>query len=345
VTEDNEIVRGRFGMKDEHKVVNVNGVDKSFEQFEDNKAILAVTSNDIEKYGFPKKAAYFELPIATHAYLHEDTENKVQTTHLPVLPERLRRETDTYTGEYMEHDYTQKLSRIANFSSQLESMQMDYLLTYQDGLEDFKEMLDRPDLTTNDLKQLHEEADPDFLFKKANYPFEEKMAEKIKFKNENDLSSKDLSRDLETYGRVTNLLKGEITKYQSSVEKDKIGNSSKTFKRSFVRRKILSNTLDNSATAILTNDSSLGIDEVGISPALGINEGVLEPVDKEKWEKALETADPHTIQEAARGNWKYKEGAKDHKLMVWRDPVLHDGSVSAYNYVVDERLTGVSVNP
>lgn len=345
VTEDNEIVRGRFGMKDEHKVVNVNGVDKSFEQFEDNKAILAVTSNDIEKYGFPKKAAYFELPIATDAYLHEDTENKVQTTHLPVLPERLRRETDTYTGEYMEHDYTQKLGRIANFSSQLESMQMDYLLTYQDGLEDFKEMLDRPDLTTNDLKQLHEEADPDFLFKKANYPFEEKMAEKIKFKNENDLSSKDLSRDLETYGRVTNLLKGEITKYQSSVEKDKIGNSSKTFKRSFVRRKILSNTLDNSATAILTNDSSLGIDEVGISPALGINEGVLEPVDKEKWEKALETADPHTIQEAARGNWKYKEGAKDHKLMVWRDPVLHDGSVSAYNYVVDERLTGVSVNP
>lgn len=73
----------------------------------------------------------------------------------------------------------------------------------------------------------------------------------------------------------------------------------------------MSSRLSNSATAVWTADPRLDIDEMGMSPALAQGLGV------EDGEYTL----------------------------IWRDPVLRDGGVRYMRAKIDERLTGVSINP
>lgn len=345
--QDNILRQGRYGMDIEERQLE-DGTTQSFETPSEDKDLLIVTSKDISEYGLPKDAAYMQLPVTQNAYKTDTSARPTQTNHMPILGERLRRETKSFDGEFVEHDYTISLNRVADFSSQVEDLQMEYLLTYERGLEDFRERLGDPELTEDDLKAMYESGDERFMQEKANYPFADKMQEEIndaKGDESRQMMTDTLSDNLKDYKRLTRLLGTEVEKYENSVEKDQFGVDSRSKKQSFASRKILSKEMRNSATAILTNDTSLDIDKVGISPATGINSGVLEPVDQEKWDKAIESGDVSKIHEAARGNWRRKEGTENDKLMVWRDPVLHDGSVFAMDYRVDDRLTGVSIHP
>jgi len=345
--EDNVLRQGRYGMNIEEREQEDGSVER-FESPNGDKDFLVISSRDIAEYGLPEEASYMQLPINHKAYKDDNSPRPVQTNYMPILAERLRRETKSFDGEFVEHDYTMSLNRIADFGSQVEDLQMEYLLTYEQGLDDFKERMGNPELTEDDLKQLYESGDDQFMKEKANYPFSEKMKDEInavKGDESREVMATALSENLKDYTRLTRLLDTEVNKYQNSVEKDQFGVDGKSNKQSFTRRKILSKEMRNSATAILTNDTSLELDKVGISPAMGINAGVLEPIDKESWEQAVETGNISKIHEAARGNWQTKKEAEGDKLMVWRDPVLHDGSVFAMDYRVDERLTGVSINP
>lgn len=349
-TEDNQLVKGHYGMQASFETYDVNGVPKQFEVLDEAKDILVVSSHDITENGLPKEASYMQLPISRDAYLKDDVsvDERIQTTHLPLLPERLRRETKAYDGEFVEHDYTISMNRIVGFSSQVEDLQMNYLMTYSEGLEDFRKELNDPELTTDKMQQLYDVNDEAFMRAKARYPFQDKLKKELQeaqLDDSREALSKKLDSDLKDYARLSRLLDSEVGKYQRSVEKDQFGIDHRSKKHSFVRRRIMSKEMRNSATAILTNDTSLELEEVGVSPALGLNAGVLEPIDNEKWEAALATNDPAKIHEAARGNWRVKEGTEGDNLMVWRDPVLHDGSVFAMKYRVDERLTGVAIHP
>ncbi|WP_435109310.1 hypothetical protein [Nocardiopsis synnemataformans] len=82
-------------------------------------------------------------------------------------------------------------------------------------------------------------------------------------------------------------------------------------KRNFFRENVMSISLPNSATAVWTCDPRLDIDQVAMGPAMAEALGLSE----------------------------------DDHAMIWRDPVLRDGGVRYMRVAIDERLTGVAINP
>lgn len=84
-----------------------------------------------------------------------------------------------------------------------------------------------------------------------------------------------------------------------------------TGKHNVFKEQLMASRLPHSATAVWTSDPRLDIDQVAMGPAMAEALG-------------------------------FKEG--DHAL-IWRDPVLRDGGVRYMRVAIDDRLTGVSINP
>lgn len=82
-------------------------------------------------------------------------------------------------------------------------------------------------------------------------------------------------------------------------------------KHNIFKEGLMASRLPNSATAVWTSDPRLDIDQVSMGPAMAESLGF----------KA------------------------DDYAMVWRDPVLRDGGVRYLRVAIDERLTGVAINP
>lgn len=74
---------------------------------------------------------------------------------------------------------------------------------------------------------------------------------------------------------------------------------------------LMSSRLPNSATAVWSADPRLDIDQVAMSPTMAAGLGV----------------------------------QADDYVLIWRDPVLRDAGVRYMRVALDERLTGVSINP
>lgn len=83
-------------------------------------------------------------------------------------------------------------------------------------------------------------------------------------------------------------------------------------KVSHVRRKVMGATVDNSATALATNNPELPLDTIEVGPDVY---------------KTLNLQ------------------SKDQKVLMWRDPALHAGSVMAFNVVENKNISGVGMNP
>lgn len=82
-------------------------------------------------------------------------------------------------------------------------------------------------------------------------------------------------------------------------------------KRNVFKEGLMSSRLPNSATAVWTSDPRLDIDQIAVGPAMA---------------EALGLED------------------NDYAL-IWRDPVLRDAGVRYMRVKIDERLTGVAINP
>ena len=82
-------------------------------------------------------------------------------------------------------------------------------------------------------------------------------------------------------------------------------------KRNVFKETLMSSRLPNSATAVWTSDPRLDVDQLAMGPAMA---------------EALGFQD-------------------DDYALVWRDPVLRDAGVRYLRVTVDERLTGVAINP
>lgn len=82
-------------------------------------------------------------------------------------------------------------------------------------------------------------------------------------------------------------------------------------KRNVFKEGLMSSRLPNSATAVWTSDPRLDIDQIAVGPAMA---------------EALGLED-------------------DDYALIWRDPVLRDAGVRYMRVKVDERLTGVAINP
>ena len=82
-------------------------------------------------------------------------------------------------------------------------------------------------------------------------------------------------------------------------------------RRNFIKTELMANRLPDSATAVWTADPRLDIDQISVGPAMAAT------LNLEDGDRAL----------------------------VWRDPILRDAGVRSMRVHVDERLTGVAINP
>ena len=101
-----------------------------------------------------------------------------------------------------------------------------------------------------------------------------------------------------------------VNQLSSTVTLRSFGNK----KKNVVKSNIYSVALPESTTSVITADPGLPLNTIGIS--------------KEMWE-AAGRPDPE----------------KGERFLIWRDPMLRPTNHAAYKFVVDENLTGISLNP
>ena len=91
-------------------------------------------------------------------------------------------------------------------------------------------------------------------------------------------------------------------------------------KHSLIRDNIMATKVNVSATAVWSADSRLNIDEVAMSADHAKEMGLMDDA----------------------GNLIPKD---DCRVLIWRDPILHDGGVRYPKVVIDDTLKGIAVNP
>ena len=89
-------------------------------------------------------------------------------------------------------------------------------------------------------------------------------------------------------------------------------------KKSIFRDGLMARSLPNSATAVWSADPRLKIDEVAMSSAMAKDLGF-------------------DVDAVRKG--------EDARVLMWRDPLLRDSGIKYMNVVIDDSLTGISVNP
>lgn len=309
---DGSVVSGHLGMKQVDTVTkNDLGGYQTIKVEQPSDKVLTVSPEDA-LIAMPTGPAYLELPLLVPV----NQKNDLQSRYVPIVPDRLRKDSTTFDGQYVEHDYQHSLEKIANLAQSLERMKFEGI--YESAQNQF---------IRDDMIKKYEERDPEFMHDLAVAEFDE------------------TDKDYKSIQLLETQLKQTVANYEQSVMKDQFGTDARGIKQSYIRRHIVSADMPNSATVITTNNVKLPIDTLGMSPAVAANLGLVEAIDKERAEKAIQSGDMHQIQEAYRGNWKMVEGKEDTRVMAWRDPILHDGSVSGFKCVIDERLTGVAINP
>lgn len=277
-----------------------------------SESALVISGEDAQKI-FPSGPSYLELPINRSI-----GENGTNSRFVSILPANLRKDLETFDGQYREHDYQQRLENIASDAANLENDKMEYLR--KNMPEDFVQKLGIGG--SEDLETRYKARDNQFMDALASYTPDDD----------------DIKREIKTLDK-------HVSDYEKAVESDQFGNDERGVKYSYTRRHIVAADLAGSATSITTNNTQLETDTVAISPALAANLGLVEPIDKEPVEKALASGDMHEIQEAYRNNYRINPKTKDDMVMAWRDPILHEGSVSGFKWQVDDNIVGMSVNP
>lgn len=127
------------------------------------------------------------------------------------------------------------------------------------------------------------------------------------YESDNSLTSRNSSsKNVSTIQNLASNIADEITRAKLG------GVDGAANKVSHVRRKVMGATVDNSATALATNNPEMPLDTIEVGPDVY---------------KTLNLQN------------------KDQKVLMWRDPALHAGSVMAFNVVENKNISGVGMNP
>lgn len=143
-------------------------------------------------------------------------------------------------------------------------------------------------------------------------------------KDFNELLKVVSAQDREELERARDDIQGHVDGLSNKVINDKLGGrmvedeygnrhkDGPAVKRSIVKKEIMGKQVPNSATAVVTADPTVDMNTLRVSP------DIYEKMDL-----------------------KYE----DDRVLLWRDPALHDGSMRSFHIEKDESLVGVAINP
>ncbi|WP_341775915.1 hypothetical protein [Staphylococcus hyicus] len=255
----------------------------------------------------PREGGYMELPVEVKL------PSGIKTKYLNVLPEKFRQPQDLFDGDRMYHEYTTAYSRIAQSALVYDEIQKRYKVMLQDKLVD----LENQDLATIDLSDsdarnnlrrslTNDEDIKEFTSMMTKLDGEQNKAYKRLQGKVNALTSRVIEENLGGRSKLTE----RLDEYgDSHMSRSKNTNA---IKKSIIKKEIMGKQVPNSVTSIVTAEPNTDIYTIKVSPEIY---------------KKLDVKDPNQ------------------RVLLWRDPALHDGSMRAFKVEKDENIVGVGINP
>lgn len=255
----------------------------------------------------PQEGGYMELPIEV------ELPSGMKTRYINVLPEKYRRTQELYDGDRMYHEYSTAYSKIAQSALVYDAIEEKYRVKLQNQFNDL-EAQDLSQLDLNDEQQMQRLRDS--LTNKKDI-------------QEFDKHIKNLNND---YDKQAKRLQSSVDSLTSRIIDEKLGGRSKLMERqdqygdmhlsrsknnqavkqSLIKREIMSKQVPNSVTSVVT-----------ASPNVDIN----------------------TIKVSSDIYDKLNLVNKNDRVLLWRDPALHDGSMRSFKIEKDDNIVGVGINP
>lgn len=270
-------------------------------------------SSNIEKIDIkegielPENGGYMELPIEV------ELPSGIKTKYINVLPEKYRNTQELFDGERRYHDYSTAYSRIAKSALKYDELTKKYKVELQNKVENLQEQ---------DLSQFDLSNDEDRIKLRKLLTNEDDI-------KEFDQAVMNLNHDKKEQGKV---IQGKVNSLTTRIIDDKLGGrsnlterldeygdahlyrskDSKAIKQSIMKKEIMSKEVPHSVTSVVTAEPNVDIDTIRVSP---------------------EIYDRLDVKE------------DNERVLLWRDPALHDGSMRAFKVEKDNNIKGVGINP
>lgn len=260
-----------------------------------------------EAIELPENGGYIELPIEV------ELPSGVKTKYLNVLPEKYRNTQELFDGERKYHDYSTAYSRIAKSALKYDELSKKYKVELQEKIENLQEQ---------DLSQLDLSNEEDRIKLRSQLTNEEDI-------KEFDQAVIALNHDQQEQSKV---IQGKVNSLTTRIIDDKLGGRSnlserldeygdshmyrskdtKAIKQSIMKKEIMSKEVPNSVTSVVTAEPNVDIDTIRVSPEIYS---------------------------------KLNVNSANQRVLLWRDPALHDGSMRAFKVEKDSNIKGVGINP
>ncbi|MDU4468680.1 MAG: hypothetical protein E7I99_10470, partial [Streptococcus mitis] len=255
----------------------------------------------------PQEGGYMELPIEV------ELPSGMKTRYINVLPEKYRRTQELYDGDRMYHEYSTAYSKIAQSALVYDAIEEKYRVKLQNQFNDL-EAQDLSQLDLNDEQQMQRLRDS--LTNKQDIQEFDKHIKNLN--NDYDKQAKRLQSSVDSLtSRIIDEKLGGRSKLME--RQDKYGDmqlsrskNNQAVKQSLIKREIMSKQVPNSVTSVVT-----------ASPNVDIN----------------------TIKVSSDIYDKLNLVNKNDRVLLWRDPALHDGSMRSFKIEKDDNIVGVGINP
>lgn len=255
----------------------------------------------------PQEGGYMELPIEV------ELPSGMKTRYLNVLPEKYRRTQELYDGDRMYHEYSTGYSKIAQSALAYDAIEDKYKVKLQNKFDD----LEAQDLTQIDLK-------------------DEQQRQQLRDSLTNEQDIKEFDKHIKNmttdYDDQSKKLQSSVDSLTSRVIDEKLGGRSilmerqdkygdmhltrsknnSAVKQSLIKREIMSKQVPNSVTSVVT---------------------------------AYPNVDINTIKVSSEIYDKLNLVNENDRVLLWRDPALHDGSMRSFKIEKDDQIVGVGINP
>lgn len=264
-----------------------------------------------EPIELPTSGGYIELPIEV------ELTSGMSTKYLNVLPEKFRESQSLYAGELIYHEYTNQYANIIKTALKPLKHEQQFKVELENTFDNLQEQ----DLTQYDLRQPEDQNKLKSLL--SNPKDLEELNEQLKKFNTEKLSiDNSLERQLQSQvnSLTNNIIEDHLGGRSKLVEyTDEYGDThlkrhknSQAIKRSIIKREIMGKQVPNSVTSVVTAEPNVDINTIRVS------------------EEIYATLDLKN---------------DDDRVLLWRDPALHDGSMRAFKVEKDDNIVGVGINP
>lgn len=260
-----------------------------------------------ESIELPQEGGFMELPIEV------ELPSGIKTRYLNVLPEKYRKTQELYDGDRMYHEYSTGYSKIAKSALAYDEIEDKYKVKLQNKFEDL-EGQDLTQIDLNDDKQLND------LRNSLTNQDDIKEFDKHMKNMKTDYSKQELQLQSSVDALTSSIIDEKLGGRSTLKEKqDKYGDIELTrsknnhaVKQSIIKREIMSKQVPNSVTSVVTAYPNVDIDTIKVSPEI---------YDKLNLKN------------------------EDDRALLWRDPILHDGSMRSFKIEKDNQIVGVGINP